>query len=98
MIKLEHYIQIEPNILPAGVCDALLAEYANSQEWVPAKTLSGVDLQTRNCDTIKMSMAESLSINQDKRVELDNTILKALSWAAKRYFLMFPRAACNQDT
>jgi predicted 2-oxoglutarate/Fe(II)-dependent dioxygenase YbiX len=98
MIKLEHFIQIEPNILSIDICDALLAEYSASQEWVSAKTVGGLDLQTRNCDTIKMSMPDSIGINQEKRLELDNKILKSLSWAAKSYFWKFPRSICNQDT
>jgi predicted 2-oxoglutarate/Fe(II)-dependent dioxygenase YbiX len=97
-MKLEQFIQIEPNILPNDVCDALLDEYANSAEWLPAKTFAGINPQIRNCDTIKMSMGESLSINQNKRTELDGKILQSLSWAAKSYFWKFPRSVCNQDT
>jgi predicted 2-oxoglutarate/Fe(II)-dependent dioxygenase YbiX len=97
-MNLDHFIHIEPNILPMDVCDALLDEYASTSEWVASKTLEGVNLNTRNCDTIKMSFAESIALNESKRTELDGKLFNALSQAAQTYFAKIPRAVCRQDT
>jgi predicted 2-oxoglutarate/Fe(II)-dependent dioxygenase YbiX len=98
MFNLEHFIRVEHNVLPDAVCRALLEEYAGSSEWVPAKTIAGVNPNIRNCDTIKMSTVESLAVNRPTRVELDNKILGSLYLAAKSYFEQFPRATCKQDS
>lgn len=98
MFSLEHFIQVKHNVMSDAVCSALLDEYAESQEWVPAKTITGVNPHLRNCDTIKMSEAESLARNQAVRKELDNKVLGALYMAAKSYFEQFPRAICNRDS
>jgi predicted 2-oxoglutarate/Fe(II)-dependent dioxygenase YbiX len=98
MLTLDNFIQVNANALPTEICDAVLNEYANLSEWVPAKTVVGINVNVRNCDTIKMSTSESIQVNQSRRLELDSTILKYLSLAARSYFEKFPRAMCSKDT
>jgi predicted 2-oxoglutarate/Fe(II)-dependent dioxygenase YbiX len=98
MLTLNNFICVIHDVLSEDICDALLSEYVDSKEWSPAKTVVGVNINVRNCDTIKMSTPESIQLNKDKRIELDNEILKSLSKTAKSYFEKFPRAMCTRDT
>ena len=58
---LREYIVVFENVIPNDLCEEILNEYKNDNNWVSTSTKGGVDKSVRNCDAIDMS--NSLIIN-----------------------------------
>jgi hypothetical protein len=72
MNKLEDYILVLENIIPEKLCDDILNEYIDSDEW--RDTAVGIKVEVRkevrNCTTIEMSSKQS--IEKNKNVSINN--------------------------
>jgi hypothetical protein len=50
MKNIKDYIVVLKNIVPDELCDAILAEYSNSDDWIKAGATGDLDNKIRSCD------------------------------------------------
>lgn len=89
---------IEGAVTPA-LCDAILAEYAESHDWNDAIIQDGAaDTNIRNCSMIGMSFDVIIEKNREKRLMLDKYIHVSASNVIRKYNDHFPRCRIDQDS
>ena len=66
MYNLKDYIVVLKNIVPDELCDVILAEYKNADDWAKAHTGSGVQKKIRNCDTIELSQGFTIKDSKER--------------------------------
>lgn len=97
--NLEDYIVIFEDILPHELCDSILSEYKNSNEWSPTIIGSGnIKRDVRNTDTISLSLANTIEKNIIARKEIDENLYKVANQAIIKYNSIFPNAHIEQDS
>jgi len=96
--NLEDYIMVVKNVLPNELCDAILNEYKNSEEWIDSVTGSGLDKDIRNCKTIGISYSSIIQKNKDIRHKLDNAIFDGASKCIKEYNIKFSHCKIEEDS
>ena len=83
---LEQYIHVFDDILSDQLCDEILNEYVNSNEWSDSLVGGGVvSKEIRNCDQILISQQNIISKNYEKRNEIDSMIHKSVGKAIQKY-------------
>ena len=97
MYNLKDYIVVLKNIVPDELCDAILAEYKNADDWVKAHTGSGVQTKIRSCDTIELSQPSVIQ-DSEERVRLDAEVFKCAAKCIEEYNKRFDLAHVQEDT
>lgn len=96
---LKDYIVEFENIVPDDLCDKILNEYVNSNDWGPTYVGQGVvDKKLRNVDTIYISNRNVIQVNPNIRQELDNLLFKCANNAIRKYNELFPLAEIQEDS
>lgn len=98
---LDSYIKIFEDEVPKELCERILNEYVNSQDWVSAEIIdpnTPVNSDIRNCDIIYMSDPECIEKNQLVRSELDQDLHAVLQRIAQKYAELFPNINISMDT
>ena len=99
--SLEDFIVVIKQIIPAGLCDAVIQEYNNSNLWEDAqdRTDNGEASKKykRDCQVIFTSNVNNLKLNPN-RVDTDNSLFLIVSTCLKRYSALFPYCSVSQDT
>lgn len=98
MNKLADYIIVVNNAVTPALCDAVLSEYKNCNDWVNAFIRDGEDLNIRNCQTIGISFEQIIQKNYKTRKELDIYLYTSASNVIKQYNQKFPLCAIEEDT
>lgn len=98
MNDIKDYIVVIKDALNTEVCDAVLAEYANTDEWLDTVTKGGVMKQVRSAQTILMSMDYCVAKNPKVRKALDEQIFAGASLAINRYNERFKHAFIEEDS
>jgi hypothetical protein len=97
--NIEEYVQVFDNIISDELCDRILNEYANCNEWTP--TAIGpqniVDTTVRNTDSIGISYQTVMSNNIEVRSKIDNDMFLCAGTAIRKYNEVFPLASIEQD-
>jgi predicted 2-oxoglutarate/Fe(II)-dependent dioxygenase YbiX len=97
--NIEDYIIVFDNILSDELCDSILNEYLNKNEWMPTSVGVGtIEKRIRNTDVIGLSLTEVIQRNPEKRKFLDNEIFKCAGSAIQKYNEIFPEARIEQDS
>jgi predicted 2-oxoglutarate/Fe(II)-dependent dioxygenase YbiX len=97
--KLEDYIYVVKNALSYKVCDEILNEFINSDEWVDTVVGKGeIKKDIRNCETIVMSFPHVIQKNKDIRHGLDNAIFDGASKCIKEYNTKFSHCHIEEDS
>ena len=97
--KLEDYIYIVKNALSLNLCDEVLEEFKNSNEWQDTVLRSGkVEKNIRNCETISISFADVIQKNKEIRHQLDNAIFNGASKCIQEYNTKFPHCKIEEDS
>jgi len=98
MYNIKDYIVVLKNIVPNELCDAILSEYSNSDEWNATAVGDGKpNKKVRNCDTIQMS--ERFTIGDHKeRARLDAEVFKYAAKCIEEYNKKFKHAHVQEDT
>ena len=98
-IKLEDYIYIVKNALSLNLCDDILSEFKNSDEWTDTVVGRGeVKKNIRNCQTIGISFANIMQKNKDVRQKLDTAIFDGASKCIKEYNTKFSHCRIEEDS
>lgn len=97
--KLEDYIYIVKNALSLTLCDEILNEFKNSDEWVNTTVgLGKLQKQTRNCETIGISYPQIIQKNKKIRSKIDNEIFNGASKCIKEYNKKFLQCKIVEDS
>lgn len=98
-MNLEDYIVVIENALPDDLCDRILAEYKDSEEWNPTMIGTGsINKTVRNADTIGISQEHVMDVNEPIRRQLDVEVFESAASAIKTYNAKFPEAAIQRDS
>lgn len=98
MKNINDYIVVFENVVTDALCDALLDEYANSNEWQDTHIKAGVDKSVRSAQTILMSREEIILKNEKTRRKLDKYVFASAGLAIKKYNEKFKDAHIEEDT
>ena len=96
---LEDFIVVLDNIVPPELCDEILLEYKDSNDW--AKTAVGqgeYNPEIRSCETISLSVDRVINKNFDVRKKIDDDLFKCANNCLKQYFERFPNLTAETDT
>lgn len=77
--NLEDWIHVIDNIIPYELCESIIDEYGNCDEWLHAQITSGLNKNIRNCETISLSIDSTIEKNYLKRKKIDNDIFQVVS-------------------
>lgn len=97
--KLEDYIYVVKNALSLNLCDEILNEFKNSNEWQDTVVgLGTIEKSIRNCETIVLSYAHIIQKNNEVRHKLDNAIFDGASKCIQEYNTKFPYCKIEEDS
>ena len=98
MKELKDYILVVPDIVPLELCNDVLAEYINCDDWITATIKSGKNTNTRNCETIGISFSSIIEKNKNVRQQLDQELFNSASKAIASYKEVFKHCSIEQDS
>ena len=98
MKELKDYIVVMPDVVPLELCDAVLFEYKNCDDWVPAITATGKSDAERQCSTIGISFDNIIKKNQETRQKLDQELFNCAANAIQEYKKHFTNCTIEQDS
>jgi predicted 2-oxoglutarate/Fe(II)-dependent dioxygenase YbiX len=98
MKELKDYIFVVPNVVPLELCDAILVEYTNSNDWVNAVVKNGENLNVRNCQTIGTSFSSIIEKNKETRQKIDQELFTCAAKAIQEYNKQFTHCNIEQDS
>jgi predicted 2-oxoglutarate/Fe(II)-dependent dioxygenase YbiX len=98
--KIEDYIYIVKNALNLNLCDEILDEFKNSDEWLDTTigNNASVDKQIRNCQAIIISYPHIIQKNNEVRHQLDNSIFDGAAKCIQEYNNKFPHCKIEEDS
>ena len=100
MNELKDYILVLEDVIPDKLCNDILNEYENSNEWLD--TMIGgkneINKEIRNCTTIGMSLNNVIEKNKNVRKILDNEVFECTKKAIEKYNKKFKRAHISKDS
>ena len=94
---LENYVKEFRNIVPEDLCDAIIDEYSNCDDWRGGETGSGLWTDVRNVDEIHISDAGIIRDSQIRR-ELDDRLFKSIESVPREYHQQFRHFTMSIDT
>jgi len=84
--KLGDYIMVAENVMPHDLCDRIIAEYSNDEEYILASVQNNqINTDVRKVKQIVLSHDESISVNRLERSGIDAEIFKSAEKAIKAY-------------
>jgi len=99
MKNIEDYIVVIKNALTYPLCDAILDEFKNSDEWVDTVVGSGkLDKSIRNCQTIVISYPHIINKNKKVRFKIDKYIFASAAKCIQEYNLKFSHCNIQEDS
>ena len=98
MKNLKDYIIVVPDIVPLALCEAVLAEYKNGNDWIAATIKNGKNLNVRNCEAIGISINNVIEKNKEPRQKLDQELFDCAANAIKEYRKHFVNCNIEQDS
>jgi predicted 2-oxoglutarate/Fe(II)-dependent dioxygenase YbiX len=100
--NINDYILIFDNVITHALCDAVISEFANENEW--QKTVVGtevggrIDENIRTAETVVISYPQVIQKNIKVRAKLDKYIFASAGLAIRKYNEKFPSALIQQDS
>jgi predicted 2-oxoglutarate/Fe(II)-dependent dioxygenase YbiX len=99
MKNVNDYIVVFENVMTHALCDAILKEFSNEEEWVKTTVGSGrVDDKVRTAETIVISYPHVIEKNFKVRQKLDKYVFASAGLAIKKYNEKFPLARIEEDS
>jgi predicted 2-oxoglutarate/Fe(II)-dependent dioxygenase YbiX len=97
--NLNEYIVVIKNALTYPLCNAILDEFKNSNEWVDTVIDKGeLNKSIRNCQTIVISYPHIIEKNKKVRSKMDKYIFASASKCIKEYNLKFSHCNIQEDS
>jgi len=98
MKNLSDYIVVFEDVITHALCDAVLAEYKDCDDWISAVTGDGKADGERQCSTIGISFDSILQKNLQIRKNLDSYLFVSASNVIKQYREKFFDCTVEQDS
>jgi predicted 2-oxoglutarate/Fe(II)-dependent dioxygenase YbiX len=99
MKNISDYILTFENVIASEICDRIVSEFSNEDEWEETKIDGGyVDDKIRSAKIIKLSFPYVIEKNPEVRTMLDHTIFASAGLAIRKYNEKFPSALIQQDS
>jgi predicted 2-oxoglutarate/Fe(II)-dependent dioxygenase YbiX len=98
MKNINDYIVVFENIVTPNLCDAILNEYANTNEWLDTGTRGGIRKDIRSATTILMSTDQVIAVNEKVRRKLDKYVFASAGLAIRKYNEKFTLCNIEQDS
>lgn len=76
---LESHIRVIDDVISIDLCDLIIKEYSNSNQFYPAEISSGLNTNFRNCSILPISRKEIIELNSNVRKKIDNDIFLSVS-------------------
>ena len=98
MNELKDYILVLEDIIPDKLCDNIISEYKESNEW--SDTLIGngvVNKKIRNCFSLSISNKGIIGKNNFRK-NLDSSVFECASNSIKKYNEQFNKAHITKDS
>lgn len=96
--SLESFILTVDDLVSKDLCDDILNEYVNSDEWVQATVIAGEYPNKRNCKTISISNQNIILKNETIRQKLDSNLFEYVSKAISLYGEKYEHCSISHDT
>jgi predicted 2-oxoglutarate/Fe(II)-dependent dioxygenase YbiX len=99
MKNINDYIVVFEDVITPALCDAILTEFSNEEEW--QKTVVGegrVDDKVRTAETVILSYSHVIGKNPKVRAKLDKCVFASAGLAIKKYNEKFPLALIQEDS
>jgi predicted 2-oxoglutarate/Fe(II)-dependent dioxygenase YbiX len=99
MKNINDYILVFEDIIAPALCDDILNEFSNEEEW--QKTVVGqgeINPEIRSAETIILSYPHVIGKNTKIRAKLDKYIFYSAGFAIKKYKEKFPLATIQEDS
>lgn len=90
--KITDYIKVYSNKLDHQICDTIVKEYQNSNDWSPGyvgEQSRIIDYTKRNCDLIPISQQNIISKNSNIRKQIDGHLYNVITQCVKEYYTNF---------
>jgi len=98
MNNLKDYIVVIENVVTPALCDAVLNEFSNCDDWIAAVTATGKSDAERQCSTIGLSFDSVMQKNLDIRKNLDSYLFISASDVLRKYVNKFSNCSIQQDS
>lgn len=98
MKHLHDYIVVFENVMTHNLCDAIIEEFSNEEEWTDTIIGAGLYKEVRNAKTVVMSFSHVIEKNLTIRSELDQFVFKSANNAIIKYNEKFPLARIQEDS
>jgi len=98
-LQIDNYIVVLKNIVPQDLCNTIINEYYNCNEWAQTgiSKEGKPDIKVRNCYTIEIS--QPFIIRESKlRRDIDAAIFNCAANCIQEYNNQFPHVNIAQDT
>lgn len=99
MKNINDYIVVFEDVITPALCDAILNEFSNEEEW--QKTIIGdgrIDDKIRTAETVVISYPHVIDKNPKVRAKLDKYVFASAGFAIKKYNEKFPLALIQEDS
>jgi predicted 2-oxoglutarate/Fe(II)-dependent dioxygenase YbiX len=93
MQQLDEYIVILKDIVPSDLCNKIIDEYKECNQWAKASTRKGDEDMHRNCESIALSIQSS-----EYRQKLDYELYNVTVQCLEAYNKKFKWALVDEDT
>jgi predicted 2-oxoglutarate/Fe(II)-dependent dioxygenase YbiX len=87
---LDDYVVFLEKFIPDELCDRILNEYKNDEDWSSAQTGGGLSENIRNCSVINMSERSVISANLEVRSKIDEEMYEWVAKILQEYEIRFP--------
>jgi len=98
MKNINDYIVTFENVITDALCDAVLSEYKECNDWINATIKNGENLNVRNCQLIGVSFSSIIEKNLPVRKNLDSYLFTSASNIIKKYNNQFTNCKIEQDS
>jgi predicted 2-oxoglutarate/Fe(II)-dependent dioxygenase YbiX len=100
MKSISDYIVVFEDVMTHALCDAILEEFSNEEEWVKTTigSIGNVDASIRSAETIVISYPHIIEKNKKVRHKLDKYVFVSAGLAIKKYNEKFPLAKIEEDS
>jgi len=99
MNELKDYILVLEDIIPDKLCNDILNEYSNSNEWKNSLIGHGhFNKEIRNCTNISISLDGIIEKNKEIRKKIDNDVFECTKKAIEKYNEKFKLTTISRDT
>jgi predicted 2-oxoglutarate/Fe(II)-dependent dioxygenase YbiX len=99
MKNIDDYIVVIEGAITHALCDAILSEFSNEEEWIKTVVDGGeVRNDIRSAETVVISYPHVIEKNPKVRAKLDKYIFASAGLAIKKYNERFPLCNIQEDS